>query len=268
MAELKPFRAAVAGVFGLGYVYVRRLATAVAVVGLTFAPIAIMGWTRLILTPVAIYFLAIYLLGILLLGTIHPALIAAKNRNAEPKSYNRWWFYLGWWLVFGVAANVLVKNRASLLGYEPYRIPSGSMTPTLESGDFITVDAWRYRSKSPLAGDVVVYQPDPSSDIEYVMRIVALPGDEVEMRGGRLFRNSEPAPEEYLDASLRVGGIDFGPIRLRESEYFVLGDNRGNSRDSRYHGPVPLSRISGRVESIWFSTFDSGRFPARVLGGT
>jgi len=268
VSALKPIRAFLAGILGFGYVYVGRLGIAISLVGLTFALIAVLSWTRWILNPLALYVFAGLSLSLLVLVIVHPVVIAVKNPKAARKVYNRWWFYVSWLAFFGLFGNAFVENRATLLGYESYRILSASMAPTLAAGDFITVDSWRYRNESPRAGDVIVYEPEPTSDVKYIMRVVAVPGDEVELREGRFFLNREPAPEEYFDASLRVGGIDFGPTLLLEDEYFVLGDNRGKSRDSRYHGPVPIARISGRVESIWFSMADIGRFPAKVVGGT
>lgn len=264
MLQLKPFRAFLAAVLGFGYVYVGRIGVAVSFVSASFALVALFSLMRWVLNPTAIYVLASGLLILILVAIIHPVVIATKHRTVLRKPYNRWWFYVGWVVVFGVLSNTLLKNRASLLGYETFQVPASSMAPTLEAGDFIIADTWLYRSEKPQAGDIVVYEPYPNSEIKYVKRIVGVPGDEVELRGGRLFLNGRPAREKYLDPALRVGGIDFGPELLEGGEYFVLGDNRGNSRDSRYHGAVPLSRISGRVDSIWFSTANAERFPAKV----
>lgn len=236
--------------------------------GSVYALIAIFGWTRWILNPSYLYMLTAIVLAAYLTAIVHPILIAVRNLDRPRKPYNKWWFYLAWVVANGLFAQAFLGNRGLTLGYETFRIPSASMAPTLQPGDLLTADTWHYREEAPLPGDIVVYEEASGTGLMYIKRIVGVPGDRIEVREGRLFRNGEPAPEAYLDPSLRVGGPDFPPMVLESGEYFVLGDNRKNSRDSRFHGPVPIDQIYGRVESIWLSFAGSGRFPTRFQYGT
>jgi signal peptidase I len=241
---------------------------AVIVLGGVYALIAIFSWARWILNPSYLYVLTAIVLVVYLVALVYPILIAARGPDEPRKPYNKWWFYLAWVVANGLFAEAFLGNRGVILGYETYRIPSASMAPTLQPRDFVTADTWRYREEAPRPGDIVVYEEVPGSGLMYIKRIVGVPGDRIEVRAGRLFRNREQSPEAYLESSLRVGGADFPPMVLGLDEYFVLGDNRNNSRDSRYHGPVPIDQIYGRVESIWLSFAGSGRFPARFRYGT
>jgi signal peptidase I len=156
--------------------------------------------------------------------------------------------------------------RDATLGYDFFSIPSGSMAPTLQPGDMVVVDTWRYVEVPPEHGDIVVY--DGGEGEKLIKRLVGLPRDTIEVRGIALMRNGMPVDEPYL-GSQRSGAQlpDFPPLTLGEDEFFVLGDVRNNSRDSRQMGPVPRARITGRVEFIGFSLSDGirwERFPKRL----
>ena len=268
MPRLNPVGAFFAGIFWFGYAYVGRVGRAVIMLGSVYSLIAVFAWARWILDPSYLYLLTASVLIVYLIAIFHPVLIAVRNPESPRKPYNKWWFYLAWVVANGLFAEAFLGNRGVILGYETYRIPSASMAPTLQPGDLLTADTWHYREEAPLPGDIVAYEVAPGAGVMYIKRIVGVPGDRIEVREGRLFRNGGQAPEIYMDSSLRVGGADFPPMTLAPGEYFVLGDNRSNSRDSRFHGPVPIDRIHGRIESIWFSFAGSGRFPARFRYGT
>lgn len=172
---------------------------------------------------------------------------------------------------------------------EPFRIPSASMRPTLEPGDFILVDKHAYGLRLPVLdrklvefgvparGDVVVFRwpPDPSQD--FIKRVVGLPGDVIEYRGKLLSVNGAPVPFE-LDAGPGAAeepgsreGLEHltsvghrvlvhpwqpaaaGRWVVPAGHYFVMGDNRDNSRDSRVWGFVPESHLVGRAWLVWMS---------------
>ena len=169
---------------------------------------------------------------------------------------------------------VLLSARSSLADHNV--VPSSSMWPTLEIGDHILVDKRAYglrlpfshwyltQASGPARGDVVVLD-SPVDGTRLVKRVVAIPGDRVEVRAGRLWLNGQEtetrlAPggfEEVLDGrahrlSLEAGGgPDCGPRTLGADRYLVLGDNRGNSADGRTFGDVPRERILGRVLGVF-----------------
>lgn len=175
---------------------------------------------------------------------------------------------------------------------EPFRIPSGSMMPTLVEGDFILVNKFAFGvrlpvvntkiidSGAPQRGDVAVfrYPEDPST--AFIKRIVALPGDRVEYRHKQLYINGEPVPQSSLpaDAEGAVNGYEQRLEQLGEEEhrilvradrhdmpwdrvsyaipeghYFVMGDNRDNSRDSRVWGLLPEQNLIGKAFLIWLN---------------
>ncbi|WP_433945409.1 signal peptidase I [Paenibacillus sp. SN-8-1] len=130
-----------------------------------------------------------------------------------------------------------------------------SMEPTLEESERLFVNKIIYDFRDPKPGDVVVLK-DPSigpDKKEYlVKRIVAAPGDTVEVRGHQLFVNNTALNEPYTD--IQIEDADFGPVILKSDEYFVMGDNRhaGRSKDSRYFGNVKKKEIIGRAEFVFW----------------
>jgi len=140
-------------------------------------------------------------------------------------------------VVFGVLRPFVVKS---------FWIPSESMVPTLEVGDRIFVNRFVYRFTEPERRDIVVFDSLETDD-ELVKRVVAVPGDRVRVRNGMLRVNGDFLEEPYAVPIVFGDGSDFGPTRLSDGEVFVMGDNRGNSRDSRFFGPVPLENIQGEA---------------------
>ena len=243
---------------GLGYLYVGRIGYAIvfAVAGyvLTFAA----GWTRFVVDPIGWYAFLSGAALLFLVQLVHPAVLAWSQPVAPSKPYNRWWWYIAWVAGSTAVSFVLVPDRATAFGYEHYSIPAGSMSPTVRPGDRIVVDTWRYRNAPPAFGDIVVC--DFGDGTLLVKRVVGVPGDTIELRGPLLVRNGAPVDEPYLNSEQGMTPRDFAPLTLGADEFFVLGDNRGNSNDSRFRGPVAGDAISGRVEFIYFSR-DWERFP-------
>jgi signal peptidase I len=177
---------------------------------------------------------------------------------------------------FLIAAFIL---RATVV--EAFKIPSGSMIPTLRIGDHILVSKFSYGLRAPLMaytvwqystpkrGDIVVFtRPDEPGTIEdesetnFIKRIVAIPGDTVEVRDAKLFINGVAVDEPY--ARWQEGGIpdgSFGPETVPEGRVFLLGDNRDHSKDSRFWlDPfLEIGRIKGRALIIYWSTHSTER---------
>jgi signal peptidase I len=155
---------------------------------------------------------------------------------------------------------------------QAFKIPTGSMIPTLVVGDHILVNKFIYGVKVPFTDDKVLplkeperediivfkYPEDPSRD--FIKRIVAVGGDTIESKDKVIYINGEPVKEPYVqhtDDSIRPGGVEprdnFGPITVPEDEYFVMGDNRDQSYDSRYWGFVGEKAIKGEALIIYWS---------------
>ena len=129
---------------------------------------------------------------------------------------------------------------------QAFRVQGTSMEPLLLDGERIVVNKFIYRFQPIERGDVVVfwYPRDPS--VSFIKRVVGLPGDLVEIRSGQLLVNGLPAPEIYLPSSFRDGD-SYPPNEVRKGYYFVLGDHRRSSNDSRSWGEVPEKYIYGRA---------------------
>jgi signal peptidase I len=182
---------------------------------------------------------------------------------ARPRRFAR---EIASWLAF---AAVLTVARGSLADH--YRVPTGSMEPTVEPGDHIvvakaayglrvpfTTEGWVVRWASPSRGDVVVLD-SPEDGTVLLKRVVAVAGEVVEVKGGRLRIDGRQvavdAAGEHLGSSAHAialggGGPDFGPVRVPAGHALVLGDNRGNSRDGRTFGFVRQDTIFGRAEAV------------------
>jgi len=173
---------------------------------------------------------------------------------------------------------------------EPFRIPSQSMLPTLQVGDFIVVNKFAYGLRLPVVnsevadfgdperGDVIVFRYPPQPSVNYIKRVVGVPGDTIAYYNRRVFVNGEPVPVERVGPYQPPGASDEGrliefrerlggemhPLVLDpegsspegefvvpEGQYFVLGDNRDHSNDSRRWGYVPRHNLVGKAEMIW-----------------
>ncbi|PIR45053.1 MAG: signal peptidase I [Candidatus Vogelbacteria bacterium CG10_big_fil_rev_8_21_14_0_10_51_16] len=130
---------------------------------------------------------------------------------------------------------------------QPFIVNGSSMDPTFSSGDYLVVDQLSYRFVPPKRGDVVVfrYPLDPSK--YFIKRIVGLPLETVEVKGSRVFITSKDSDitEELVEPYLTFMGQSYVTVRLGESEYFVMGDNRAASSDSRAWGPITRGHIVG-----------------------
>lgn len=176
---------------------------------------------------------------------------------------------------------------------EPFRIPSGSMMPTLLIGDFILVNKFAYGLRLPVLhtkfldvgepqrGDVAVFRYPENPSIDYIKRVVAVPGDRIAYKDKILYINGQPMPRERLGTYIGSGagaassgaemwrenltGVEHqilvrprvtGPepdVVVPEGHYFMMGDNRDNSRDSRYFGFVSEEHLVGKAFMIWMS---------------
>jgi len=221
-----------------------------------------------------------------------------------------------WWLDWtaGLFPVILIVFLLRSFVFEPFKIPSGSMIPTLLIGDLILVNKFTYGLRLPVAntrlteghavqrGDVVVFRYPPKPSVDYIKRVIGLPGDEVSYLNKRLTINGKEVPEtavsDFFDESTMeyfkqfneqlgdvrhniivdtrraafIGNPDAFPYRdncrysiegvtckVPEGHFFMMGDNRDNSLDSRYWGFVPEGNIIGRAFFVWMNFGNLGR---------
>jgi signal peptidase I len=147
---------------------------------------------------------------------------------------------------------ILLVSFALVFGFvrpfvmEAFWIPSGSMIPTLEIGDRVLVNKFIYRFTEPKRGDIIVFQSVDNPDEDLIKRVVGLPGDTVAVRRGHLFLNGERQREPYLNKKLPDRSF-YAKTTVPKNHVFVMGDNRGNSADSRVFGPLPKKNIEGEA---------------------
>jgi len=237
--------------------------------------------------------------------------LAAERAALAGRLTQRPW-YLEYTASFFPVILIVFVLRSFL--FEPFRIPSGSMIPTLQIGDLILVNKYQYGIRlpvinrkiidlgSPQRGDVMVFRFPHNTTQDYIKRVVGLPGDRVEYADRRLSINGQPVPEQplpryfeedrvqyYAQFAEKLGNVEHRiilsegpgvpPMRafahthpqacqytaagvsctVPEGHYFVMGDNRDNSEDSRFWGFVPDENIVGRAFFIWMNFGNIGR---------
>ncbi|HOM67303.1 MAG TPA: signal peptidase I [Brevefilum fermentans] len=128
------------------------------------------------------------------------------------------------------------------------RVENVSMKPTLQEGEFLLVNRVAYTFGQPSIGDIIVFHAPGASDMDYIKRVIGLPGDQVRITDGIVYVNNQPLYEPYIAESPRYTGTWDVP----QNEYFVLGDNRNNSSDSHMWGFVPHEDIVGRALLIYW----------------
>lgn len=152
---------------------------------------------------------------------------------------------------------------------QAFKIPSESMLQTLLVGDHLLASKFAYgvripftgtyvyRGDDPLRGDIIIFEYPKDPSVDYIKRIVAIPGDTVEIRNKQLYRNGEAVNEPYTRFTEpdHVAPVrdNFGPVTVPAEKYFVMGDNRDNSLDSRFWGFVDRSAIRAKAWRIYWS---------------
>lgn len=158
---------------------------------------------------------------------------------------------------------VLILVFARCFVFIQSKIPTESMLETLQVGDYILVNRYLYGAPDDLTpgwlgqrdierGDVIVFRYPETPDTDYVKRVVGLPGETIEVVKGVVHVDGRSLREPFV-LPRNFDPTDFGPLRIPEGEYFCMGDNRNNSKDSRVWGTVSRSLVRGRAFLIWFS---------------
>ena len=136
-------------------------------------------------------------------------------------------------------------------GFQVARVEGLSMAPTLEDQDRLIVNKLIYRLSSPRRGDIVMLYYPVNPDKSFVKRVIAEEGDQVRIMDGRVYVNDVPMSDDFVPPEYRSHD-DFGPTVIPDGYYFVMGDHRNNSSDSRHWGEVPKKYIIGRVQLRWW----------------
>lgn len=135
---------------------------------------------------------------------------------------------------------------------QPYVIPTGSMEPTIMAHDRVLVNRFVYRFGSPAHGDVVVFR-DPTGETPALLkRVIATGGETIDVRGRKVVRDGLPLDEPYTHDLPSTPGAVALPITIPEGQLWLMGDNRTNSKDSRWIGPQPVSSVAGKAFFVYW----------------
>jgi signal peptidase I len=225
-------------------------------------------WALLTVLVMAVLFHSFYgmligravILGFALYIIFDAAYSARRFRQIILKRYNRWYIYVIIFLTESLIIYPLFSATRDNYLYKGYKIPSGAMKPTLLVGDHLIADMG-YRGKNePERGEIIIFKfpPDPSKD--FIKRIIGLPGEKIEIIGREIYINGKLLNDKYGYYENRdeswgspAGKCKYCSVTVPNDHYFVLGDNRENSQDSRYWGFVPLRSIRGKALYIYWA---------------
>ena len=151
---------------------------------------------------------------------------------------------------------ILFLSIVTFFLFQRYVIAGGivterSMLPTLKEGNYYLINKYIYLVSQPQRGDIVVLRPHPYDSDQYIKRVIGLSEETLLISGGKVYINGRPLDEPYA-----IGDTypNLGPIQIRKNSYFVMGDNRVESHDSRHFGTVGLKNVEGKIKAgQWFS---------------
>lgn len=169
--------------------------------------------------------------------------------KTETRQTNKWVREVREWFV-SLAIAVIVAMLFQTYVYAQSEVQNVSMQNTLVAGQRLIEDKWSYHFHEPRHGDIVIIN-GPESDVRLVKRVIALPGDVIDIHNGEVFLNGERLEEPYVKGQTFAGVVKV-PFTVGAEQLFVMGDNREHSLDSRALGPIARSSIEGRaVFRMW-----------------
>ena len=180
-------------------------------------------------------------------------MLARRQSPRELKPYQRWWIYFiayAFFFLFGSGVSYLARTHV----VEAFSIPTDSMAPTILAGDHIL--AKKLLREFPQRHDVVVFYSEDDSQL-FVMRVIGLPGESVAIKNEQVFVNGEPLDDPHAvfhGPLLRTPDIaNIAPVFVPDNSFYVLGDNRRDTWDSRVLGPIPFADYYAKAHVIYWS---------------
>jgi signal peptidase I len=194
-------------------------------------------------------------------AALEPSPVAAGLQTA-PQDGDGIWVRAGREIVAGIKTLVSAAVYATLIvtfGFQVARVDGLSMAPTLEDHDRLIVNKLVYEIGDPRPGDIVMLYYPLNPEKMFVKRVIAKEGDTVRIVDGHVDVNGIPLHDDYVPQEFRSHD-DWGPQVVQQGYYFVMGDHRNNSSDSRHWGPVPKKYIVGKVKVRWWPLQDAKIF--------
>jgi signal peptidase I len=171
--------------------------------------------------------------------------------QSMPRRHKRWYALLGTIFILLLAIS-LWRGLSFFSTFQAFKIPTKSMEPTLEDGDHLFADMTAYNHAAPQRGDVAIFKYPKDESSKHIKRVIGLPGEKIEIIKRTVYIDNQPLKEpycKYIDPT----SIDvyYGPYMLPKDKYFLLGDNRDNSMDSRFFGFVDRSKFLGKARYLY-----------------
>lgn len=243
--------------FGLGQLYNGQPKKAIALYVAGFLTYPVLFRSNISCTFSGLIFFLVIILVVILVAVFDAWRSAAWQRYFIPKKYNRWYLYLAVILVNGLMIAPIIDAVLPAEPIKAYKIPSGAMIPALLVGDHIMVDLRAYENGEPVRGDIIVFQYPIDPEKDFIKRVIGLPGEFIEIKDDKIFINGKILEDEWGMFSTRNMSLKrtlpFGQAEVPLDSYYVMGDNRDNSHDSRFWGFVPKSSVKGKALYVYFS---------------
>jgi signal peptidase I len=182
--------------------------------------------------------------------------LATSDAGRGPGAAHRWFFETRYWLR-DLVLSVLLAFIVIVFFYQPVQVEGTSMMPRLENHERIFINKFVYRFEPIKRGDVVVFWYPLDTSKSYIKRVIGLPGEWVTIQDGRVLVNGKSLAEPYVPS----GDLDrqsYPPVRVEPGHYFVLGDHRGSSNDSRVWGTVEERYIYGKAVFVYWPLSQMG----------
>jgi signal peptidase I len=190
-----------------------------------------------------------------------------KGKPDEKKMFSISWGDFFWEYSKAIFFAILLAMLIRSFVIQAFHIPSGSMIPTFLEGDRVLVSKFSYgirnpfnneiiiQTGAPTRGDVVIFKFPENTEVDFVKRVIGLPGETIEIKDGKIFIDGFFVfdPHGHYNKDYYTHSRDFGPYKIPENEYFMMGDNRDYSNDSRVWGSVDISLLRGKAWILYWS---------------
>ena len=248
---------------GLGHLYLGNPQRGLILFGIQECLFILFAVSALIIVPNLVFLVFVLVCSIAYVGfCVADAVSIAKikREHYELTKYNRWYFYVGYFIIFSIFVSALVSAGVKAYLIQAYKIPGGSMIPTLLIGDHLLANKFIYKTTEPKRGDIIIFPLPEDPSREWIKRVVAVEGDTIQMINQKVYINGKYIDEPYTqhtDTLVRAGQLEprdnFGPYLVHKGKLFVMGDNREQSFDSRFWGYVSRDTVKGKAMSLYWS---------------
>lgn len=242
----------------IGQLYAGHLWRAIILTGICslVLPISTFLIVRLPLSQLVTCSLIVLVLATPLILAVDAFFLTRRKRRSQLKRYQRWWVYLLVYIAL-TCFGAILSHGIRIYVAEAFIMPTRSMLPTIQYNDRFLVDKFFFDSSELKRNDLAVHwTSDPEPQL-VIKRVIGLPGEIVEIKNEQLFINGQRAEDEHaalLEDQLSIPELaNCAPVTVPAGSYFLLGDNRRNSLDSRMNGPVPFDKFIGTARLIYWS---------------